>query len=170
MLEDSWELIQKEALNLLDDKRQGFVTEDENLREKGDWKQFNLYIRGKKLDQNCKKAPITCSLIDKILPAKTCTRGQVKFSVMLPGGVHVWPHCGPTNCRLRAHLGLKIPDGGYIRVANETRQWIEGKVIVFDDSFEHEVWYNGDSIRLVLIIDVWHPDLGELKRNELSPI
>ena len=45
---------------------------------------------------------------------------QVKFSVMSPG-VHVWPHCGPTNCRVRAHLGLVVPEGPRIRVVNETR-------------------------------------------------
>ena len=45
---------------------------------------------------------------------------QIKYSLMKPG-VHVWPHCGPTNCRIRAHLGLVIPDGPKIRVADETR-------------------------------------------------
>lgn len=37
-------------------------------------------------------------------------------------GTHVWPHTGPTNCRLRMHLGLVIPkEGCKIRCANETR-------------------------------------------------
>lgn len=45
---------------------------------------------------------------------------QVKFSIMEPNS-HVWPHCGPTNCRLRAHLGLVIPEGVKIRVGNKTR-------------------------------------------------
>jgi len=28
-----------------------------------------------------------------------------------------------------------------MRVANETIEWKEGKIIVFDDSFEHEVTF-----------------------------
>jgi hypothetical protein len=27
--------------------------------------------------------------------------------------------------------------------SGEQRQWKQGEVIVFDDSFEHEVWHNG---------------------------
>ena len=82
-----------------------------------------LILSGRKDKDNCKRAPVTCALIDQIPDAK-CTRGQVKFSVIQPG-VHVWPHTGPTNCRLRAHLGLKIPDGPRIRVGNETRLVLE---------------------------------------------
>jgi len=94
---------------------------------------------------------------------------QIKFSVMQPG-VHVWPHSGPTNCRLRAHLGLVTPDGPRIRVANEIRSWKQGEFIVFDDSFEHEVWHDGDQVRLVLIVDMWHPELTAQEKATLSPI
>ncbi len=156
-------------MDLINKKNSFFEAEDENLREKGDWKQFNMYIRGRKVEENCKRTPITCKLIDQIKPARTCNRGQVKFSIMQPG-VHVYSHCGPTNCRLRAHLGLKVPKGPRIRVVNETRKWIEGKFIIFDDSFEHEVWHDGKDFRLVLIVDLWHPDLNETQKKLLTPI
>ena len=45
---------------------------------------------------------------------------QIKFSVMYPG-THVWPHTGPTNCRLRAHLGLVVPKNVFIRAGDEIR-------------------------------------------------
>ncbi|OBS82713.1 hypothetical protein A6R68_23297, partial [Neotoma lepida] len=62
---------------------------------------------------------------------------------------------GPTNCRLRMHLGLVIPkEGCKIRCANETRTWEEGKVLIFDDSFEHEVWQDASSFRLIFIVDM----------------
>ena len=95
---------------------------------------------------------------------------QIKFSVM-QGGTHVWSHCGPTNCRLRAHLGLIVPDvGPVLRVNDQYRRWHEGKVLVFDDSFEHEVWHNGTQTRLVLIVDLWHPELTIEERSRLSPV
>lgn len=83
---------------------------------------------------------------------------------------HVHAHTGPTNCRLRAHLGLVVPKGVRLKVAEETVTWEEGKIFIFDDSWEHEVWHEGDSLRLVLIVDVWHPELTEHERKTLSPI
>jgi aspartate beta-hydroxylase len=72
--------------------------------------------------------------------------------------------------RLANLLGLKVADGASIRVGGEERSWQEGKVMVFDDSFEHEVWHNGTGFLLVLIVDLWHPDLTEHQRMQLSPI
>lgn len=88
----------------------------------------------------------------------------------MEGGTKVWPHCGPTNCRLRGHLGLIVPPDPRIKVGNETRAWKRGKFIIFDDSFEHEVWYEGSGFRLVLIVDFWHPELTPQQRASLTPI
>lgn len=55
-------------------------------------------------------------------------------------------------------------------ILNIFRTWEEGKIMVFDDSFEHEVWHNGTDIRLILIIDVWHPDLTPDQKKTLVPI
>nr|XP_022915655.1 aspartyl/asparaginyl beta-hydroxylase isoform X2 [Onthophagus taurus] len=168
LLRQNWKEIRNEGLSMLD-KKGYFKDESENLKDVGDWKQFELYARGVKNKENCLKCPITCQIIEASPETRTCRRGQVKFSVMHPG-THVWPHCGPTNCRLRVHLGLKVPPKTYIRVAEEIRSWEEGKIIVFDDSFEHEVWHNGTEYRLVLIVDVWHPELTKAERVNLSPI
>jgi len=73
----------------------------------------------------------------------------------------VWPHCGPTNARLRIHLGLEVPQNCCrIRVKDETRQWAEGEVLILDDSFEHELWNTGNGRRIILIVDVLHPNLN----------
>lgn len=118
-LKQYWKNIRNEGLSVLNEKG-FFQDESENLKDKGDWKQFELYARGQKNVKNCMKTPFTCSIIDKIPEAKGCKRGQTKFSVIHPG-THVWPHCGPTNCRLRIHFGLKIPTNTFLRVAEETR-------------------------------------------------
>uniref|UniRef100_A0A1B6FC50 Aspartyl/asparaginy/proline hydroxylase domain-containing protein n=1 Tax=Cuerna arida TaxID=1464854 RepID=A0A1B6FC50_9HEMI len=167
-LESNWRTIKSEGLGAYRE-RSGYLDEAESLRDIGDWKQYELFARGKKYQQNCKKTPVTCQLIEEFGAARDCRRGQVKFSVMT-GGTHVWPHCGPTNCRLRAHLGLVVPAGTTIRVAQQTRTWEEGKVIIFDDSFEHEVWHNGTEQRLILIVDVWHPELTAKERASLTAI
>ncbi|KAK8747948.1 hypothetical protein OTU49_016238, partial [Cherax quadricarinatus] len=169
-LEENWKAIRDEGVALLAlPPQDGFRPESENLQEIGDWKQFELFSRGRKITANCIKAPITCLLIENFPAAAGCKRGQVKFSVMHPH-THVYAHTGPTNCRLRAHLGLVVPDGLRLRVGTEVTSWQEGKIFIFDDSWEHEVWHEGDSYRLVLIVDVWHPELTEEERNTLVPI
>ncbi|GFU40717.1 hypothetical protein TNCV_3230792 [Trichonephila clavipes] len=120
ILEKNWMLIRDEALSLTNEKNSGFLPETEGLQDTGDWKQFELFARGRKIEKNCARAPKTCSIISQIPDAVKCKRGQVKFSIMQPS-THVWAHTGPTNCRLRSHLGLVIPEGTSIRVANETR-------------------------------------------------
>ncbi|KAB7494236.1 Aspartyl/asparaginyl beta-hydroxylase [Armadillidium nasatum] len=148
---------------------EALLQEKENLREKGSWKQLELFARGEKHTENCKLTPFTCSLIEEFKPAAGCKSGQSKFSVMDPG-THVFPHTGPTNHRLRSHLGLVTPEGARIRILNDTLTWEEGKLIIFDDSFEHEVWNDGNSFRLILIIDVWHPELTTNEIKMLRPI
>ncbi|XP_019829053.2 aspartyl/asparaginyl beta-hydroxylase isoform X11 [Bos indicus] len=169
-LERNWKLIRDEGLAAMDRTHGLFLPEDENLREKGDWSQFTLWQQGRKNENACKGAPKTCSLLDKFPETTGCRRGQIKYSIMHPG-THVWPHTGPTNCRLRMHLGLVIPkEGCKIRCANETRTWEEGKVLIFDDSFEHEVWQDAASFRLIFIVDVWHPELTPHQRRSLPAI
>jgi len=168
-LESRWQIIRDEGVALLTlEAPHGFTDEAENLRETGDWQQFELFSRGRKNVNHCKKAPKTCEIIESFPPA-LCKRGQVKFSIMQPG-THVWPHTGPTNCRIRSHLGLVVPEGARLRVSNVTQSWTEGKVLIFDDSFEHEVWHQGPSYRLVLIVDLWHPELTVDERQSLAPI
>nr|XP_024659376.1 aspartyl/asparaginyl beta-hydroxylase isoform X9 [Maylandia zebra] len=170
VLERNWKTIREEALAVLDQSTRHFVPEEENLREKGDWGQYTLWQQGRKVGNACQGVPKTCALLERFPEATGCKRGQIKFSVMQPG-THVWPHTGPTNCRLRMHLGLVIPKRGCkIRCTNETREWEEGKVLIFDDSFEHEVWQEADSYRLIFIVDVWHPELTQHQRQTLSPI
>ncbi|XP_031141134.2 aspartyl/asparaginyl beta-hydroxylase isoform X2 [Sander lucioperca] len=169
-LERNWKTIRDEALTVMDQNTGLFIPEEENLREKGEWGQYTLWQQGKKAGTACQGVPKTCSLLERYSEATGCKRGQIKFSVMHPG-THVWPHTGPTNCRLRMHLGLVIPKQGCrIRCTDQTREWEEGKVLIFDDSFEHEVWQDADRYRLIFIVDVWHPELTAYQRQTLSPI
>ena len=49
----------------------------------------------------------------------------------------------------------------FIRIGNQITQWEDGKSLIFDDSFEHQVCNNGDKTRIVLWFDVKHPDWPE---------
>ena len=95
--------------------------------------------------------------------------GFVAFSGIEPHTT-IRAHHGSSNLRLRYHLGIRVPepDKGRIRVGDEWHQWREGEVMAFDDSYEHEVVYEGSAPRIVLIVDAWHPDLHEEDIQVLS--
>jgi len=96
----------------------------------------------------------------------TAIRGRapsVLFS-LLKANSHIPPHNGMINTRLICHLPLIVPERCRFRVGNETRNWIEGKAWVFDDSIEHEAWNDSDQDRYILIFDVWRPELSADER------
>ncbi len=173
LIKAKWEDIRQEALDIL--KAHLYVTEGENLKDTGHWAQYDLFVRGKRFKNNCDRAPVTCTLIEAMPEVASNRRGQVKFSVM-QAGTHVHPHTGPTNCRLRAHLGLDIPEGSEektsLRVADKFLTWSNGEIFVFDDSFDHEVWHENDlgKSRVILIFDLWHPDLSPRQKATLPAI
>jgi aspartate beta-hydroxylase len=51
-----------------------------------------------------------------------------------------------------------------MRVGDRRVVWQEGRCVVFDDSFEHEVWNSADEPRIVLLFDIVHPDLPSDRR------
>ena len=89
---------------------------------------------------------------------------KAQFSTMAPG-VHVRAHTGPTNAKLTLHYGLVVPEGSTstsgarMRVVDEVRPFVQGGLLAFDDSFEHEVWQDGATPRTTLVLHVAHPGL-----------
>ena len=132
----------------------------------GDWNIFELCSHGHMNASNAVLAPRTVQVLGRLPEATSHRNGLVYFSVIHPQ-VHVSAHCGPTNSRIRIHLGLRVPDGAGMRVGYETRQWREGECLVFDDSWEHEVFNQSDFLRAVLLMDVYHPDLGDQQKASL---
>jgi beta-hydroxylase len=81
------------------------------------------------------------------------------FSVLSPHK-HIPAHKGIFKGLIRSHLGLIIPGKSgdcVMRIENENIFWQESKIVVFDDTYEHEVWNNTNEIRVVLLIDVIRP-------------
>jgi aspartyl/asparaginyl beta-hydroxylase (cupin superfamily) len=50
-------------------------------------------------------------------------------------------------------------------VGSDLRQWEEGKAWAFDDTIEHEAWNDSDQTRVVLLFDVWRPELTAGERD-----
>jgi Aspartyl/Asparaginyl beta-hydroxylase len=134
----------------------------------GTWTVYLLHHMGVNVEPVMGRCPRTLAIVDSLPGA--CTEyawGDFIFSAMGPGA-HLRPHCSIDNLRVRIHLGITIPGHCSMRVGTETRGWSEGKCLVFEDSFEHEVWNRSQSRRVVLIADLWHPDLTDIEVRALT--
>jgi tetratricopeptide (TPR) repeat protein len=136
-----------------------FQDEVENIGRTGRWSVLFLLEMGRRNEEHLARCPSLRWILDHHRMV-TSYAGSMYFSSLAPRS-RVEAHLGPTNLRLRCHLALEVPDGCGIRVGGLTSSWKEGACVVFDDSFAHEVWNDGDRRRLVLVLDLWHPDLGD---------
>lgn len=132
------------------------------------WQVHLLYYMGVNQQPLHNRFPKTHALLRK-LPGVCLDYpwGDALLSVHASDS-HLAAHCSVDNLRVRCHLALQVPAGCSIRVGTETRTWQEGKALVFEDSFEHEVWNRGQARRAILIVDFWHPDLSACEIGALT--
>ena len=154
ILEREYPVIKKELNQVLSDSGAGFkgYMSEANFRHQG-WNTFNFFFYGKKFEENCERCPETTRILESL---PRFEKDHIMFSSLNPHA-RIPRHTGPMNGILRGHLGLVVPPGSYIRVGPDERTWEEGKMLVFDDSFEHEVWNHSDFVRIVLFMNFWHP-------------
>ena len=136
-----------------------FHRESEAIAREGDWDVGLLLERGRRNEPLCERCPETLA----VLSAHRVVRGLAGLAYFsrLGPGARVAPHRGPTNLRLRCHLGIAVPEGCGLSVDGIAGGWREGRCVVFDDSFEHAAWNASARERIVLIVDVWHPELSD---------
>ncbi len=140
------------------------------LNENNDWTALYLWRDGKPVDANAKRCPRTMAALEQVPLSRIGSRTPAVLFSRLEPGAHIPPHTGMLNCRLICHLPLIVPKGCWLRVGNETREWKEGKLLIFDDSMEHEAKNPTDELRIILLFDIWRPELGEEERAGISAI
>jgi aspartyl/asparaginyl beta-hydroxylase (cupin superfamily)/Tfp pilus assembly protein PilF len=137
-------------------------------RGEAQWNSFFFHRHGEVFEQNARRCPRTAEILAS-LPL-VHIRGhapEVLFSILTPGS-HILKHHGVTNTRLVTHLPLIVPEDCAISVGGVEHAWQEGRCVTFDDTFEHEAWNRSGSVRVVMILDSWHPDLGEAERAAIA--
>ena len=63
-----------------------------------------------------------------------------------------------------------MPGNCRFRVGNETREWREGGAWAFDDTIEHEAWNGSASTRVILLFEIWRPELTEEERAMVTAL
>ena len=134
------------------------------------WNGYYFYRHGERRADNCQACPRTTGALDGLPLAHIREHApEVLFSVFTPG-THLLPHRGVTNARLVGHLPLMVPEHCALRVGGEEHQWQEGRVVVFDDTYEHEAWNRSARTRVVMIFDIWNPHLTEVERAAVTDL
>ncbi len=138
------------------------------LNKSRDWTAIHLLQNGHRIEANAARCPRTMEAIAAIPQPRVADRTpNAMFSLLAPG-TRIPPHVGVANIRLVCHLPLIVPDACWFRVGAETREWKRGEAWVFDDTIEHEAANDSDKLRVILIVDCWHPGLAPREQEAVA--
>jgi aspartyl/asparaginyl beta-hydroxylase (cupin superfamily) len=142
--------------------------DQDGLTDNPDWSAFYLWKNGEPVAENAARCPRTLEALSEAPIARVPNRSpSILFSQLKPGA-RIPPHTGLANTRLICHLPLLVPPGCGFRVGNETREWEEGKAWAFDDTIEHEAWNGSDRTRVILLFEIWRPELSDEERRLIT--
>jgi aspartate beta-hydroxylase len=174
-VESATDAIRAELLEIMKDPQafSPYVTGHANRPQKDEqgmlnnpaWSAYYLWKNGEPVAGNAERCPRTLAALRDVPLALVPNRSpSILFSLLKPGA-HIPPHNGLVNTRLICHLPLIVPGKCRFRVGNELRDWIAGKAWAFDDTIEHEAWNDSDRTRVILLFDVWRPELSDEERR-----
>lgn len=158
-VESEWKLIRTELDQVMAFRDQipsfhEILKEVNTISTDDQWKTYFLAGIGMDCRENARRCPETMRLLGKIPGMKTAF-----FSILSPRK-HIPAHRGAFNGILRFHLGLMVPEPREkvrIRIGNDVHNWTEGKSLIFDDTYNHEVWNDTEGHRVVLFVDFARP-------------
>ena len=140
------------------------------LRDDPSWGAHYLWEDGAMVPDHAAQAPATMRALELPPIPVIAQRSPMALYSLLRPGTHIQPHNGMLNTRLICHLPLITNDQCALRVGNETRSWQPGRLMIFDDSIEHEAWNRGSSTRIILLFEIWRPEINADERRALTAI
>lgn len=154
-----WETIRDEALAIYRHREaipplREISPDHAGIMKDNAWRSFFLIGYGNRIELNLARAPRTAELVSRIPGLNSAF-----FSILAPGAV-IEPHRGVTKAFITAHLGLQVPQARerlWMRVADQRLHWEEGRWLVFDDTYEHEVRNDSGDTRIVLLCQIARP-------------
>lgn len=158
-LERDWEAIRDEAAAALGDldaipPLAAISPDHRRIAPAGRWRSYFLFGYGYRIEANCRACPRTAALV-----ATVPGLNSGFFSILLPR-TRIPPHTGVTKAIMTCHLGIRVPRDAArcrMRVVDRSVGWEEGRALVFDDTYDHEVLNDTDETRIVLLIQFRRP-------------
>ena len=138
------------------------------LRDDPRWGAFHFWQSGAPVAENAARCPAVMAALAHAPMPVIAGRSPMALWSMLKPGTHIAPHNGLLNTRLICHLPLIVPDDCALRVGAETRCWTPGEMLIFDDSVEHEAWNRSAHTRVILLFEIWRPEIGAEEREALT--
>lgn len=161
-----WQQIREEALTVAEDLRNiprfhEIMIEQASISDNDarDWRMFIMKAYGQPIARNLARCPTLAGLI-----ASSPDVLSASLSFLAPGK-QVPAHRGPFRGILRGYLVLSMPkraDGlpaAVLKVDGQEYRLNDGEFMLWDDTFEHEVWNDSDEVRTVLLLDIRRRDL-----------
>jgi len=160
----AWQKIRDEAIAVRLERMPRFhdlmpEQADISANDGKDWRMFILKAYGVGVPENMAKMPTLARLLTE---CPEVTSATVSF---LAPRKHIPRHRGPFRGVMRFHLGLKIPREpsgrpATIMMINDHEYRIaDGDMLLWDDTYPHEVMNNADEPRIALLLDVWRPHM-----------
>ncbi len=140
------------------------------LLDDADWSAFHLFRNGRAVPENAERCPQTMAALAALPIPYIAGRSPMALFSVLRGGTHIPAHCGMLNTRLICHLPLIVPENCRLRVGNVTRIVEQDRAMIFDDSIEHEAWNDSSTTRVVLLFEIWRPDLTAAEQMSLTAL
>ncbi|WP_316251176.1 aspartyl/asparaginyl beta-hydroxylase domain-containing protein [Sphingomonas sp. JC676] len=158
LLRGNWQAIRNEAITAALERRPApslaSISPDHRaIAPVNKWRSFFLWGYGYSVRENLERCPVTTRIVERIPGLNSAF-----FSILAPG-THIPAHRGVTKGLITCHLGLIVPRDGDVRmrVSDRVMRWSEGETLVFDDTYDHEVWNDTSGTRVVLLIQVRRP-------------
>jgi aspartate beta-hydroxylase len=142
----------------------------------GSWDWHSYVKKGARQAAFAAHCPTTVSLLEDVPGLMTDFPFGFAFFSTLHPQTKIAPHTAPCNLRVRCHLPLRVPrpsDASAtcgMELAGRSLEWREGELLLFDDSYEHAVWNDTGEPRVLLLLDLWHPELSEAERTAMSDL
>ncbi len=128
-----------------------------------------LWNEGHLVAENADLFPQTLKALSSAPMPEITDQAPMSLFSKLAANSRIPAHNGLLNTRLICHLPIIVPENcGCLRVGNEERPWEEGKMLIFDDSIEHEAWNSSANDRVILLFEIWRPEIDEQERQLIT--
>jgi aspartyl/asparaginyl beta-hydroxylase (cupin superfamily) len=139
-----------------------------SLAGRTDWSAVHFWNDALPNERALARFPKVRAVLER-LPLVTSGGAPVEaFLSILKPRTRIPPHFGNANHRLTVHLPLIVPAGCGVKVGGEARETRFGRLMIFDDSYEHSAWNDSEAARVVLIFEIWHPALSAAERTAVA--